>query len=176
MEKTDLPERTLLKDPDIHESVFVAPGAHVLGDVRIAKDASVWYNAVLRGDINYISIGERTNVQDGCIIHLENDLPCEIGPDCTIGHGAILHGCIIEEGCLIGMGATVLSGAVIGKGSVIAAGAVVVGHRNIDPFTLMAGVPATRFRTMPPETYDKHLQWAEKYVKLSKLHKAKYGK
>ncbi|RMG41244.1 MAG: gamma carbonic anhydrase family protein, partial [Methanobacteriota archaeon] len=110
MRKTDLPSRTLTVGPQIHPTAFIAPGAQVVGDVRMAANSSIWYNSVARGDINYISIGERTNIQDGCVIHLENDLPCIIGNDVTVGHGAILHGCEIEDGCLIGMGAIVLSG------------------------------------------------------------------
>lgn len=175
MEKTDLPDIAVQNNPVIDQSAFVAKGARIMGDVRVDAEASIWYNAVLRGDINTIKIGARTNLQDGCIVHLENDLPCIVGPDVTVGHAAILHGCVIEQGVLIGMGATILSGARIGRGSMIAAGAVVLGGTEIEPFTLMAGVPAKRLRTLPPETFDKHLLWADKYKKLAALHKEKYG-
>ena len=149
MEKTDLPSDTLSKTPQIHPTAFVAPGAHIIGDVRLAAQASVWYNSVLRGDINFIAIGERSNIQDGCILHLENDLPCVVGPDVTVGHGAILHGCRIEEACLIGMGAIILSGAHIGRGCVVAAGAVVKENQTVPPFTLVGGVPARIIKSLP---------------------------
>lgn len=171
MKKTDLPDITLTIQPQIDASVFIARGARVMGDVRVAANASIWYNSVVRGDINYISIGERTNIQDGSIIHLENDLPCEIANDVTVGHGAVLHGCLIEEGCLIGMRATILSGAVIKRGSVIAAGAVVKEREIVEPYSLMAGVPARLIRQLGPETFDKNLRWAAKYSKLAQLHK-----
>jgi len=171
--KTELPEITLQKNPTVHPTAFIASGAQVLGDVRLMAEASVWYNSVLRGDINYISIGERTNIQDGCIVHLENDLPCIVGNDVTVGHGAILHGCEIEDGCLIGMGAIVLSGAVIKRGSVIAAGAVVLEGTIVEPFSLMVGVPAKFIRTLPDETYHTNLKWAAKYAQLAKLHREK---
>ncbi len=173
MKKTDLPPETLTRTPSIHPTAFIARGAQVIGDVRLQAHASVWYNAVLRGDINFISVGERSNIQDGCILHLENDLPCIVGKDVTVGHGAILHGCTIEDACLIGMGAIILSGAVIKKGSVIAAGALVRENTVVDPLSLMAGVPAKQIRTLPPETVEQHLRWAGKYLKVAELHRKK---
>ncbi len=176
MKKTDLPETTLNTEPTIHPTAFIARGAQVVGDVRLMADSSVWYNAVLRGDINYISIGERTNIQDGSIIHLENDRPCIVGNEVTVGHGAILHGCVIEQGCLIGMGAAILSGAVIKRGSVIAAGAVVLENTVVAPFSLMVGIPAKQIRTISEETFESNLKWAEKYVEMAKLYTNKgYG-
>ncbi|MCB0291720.1 MAG: gamma carbonic anhydrase family protein [Calditrichaeota bacterium] len=176
MERTDLPPRTLTVEPTIHPEAFIAPGARVMGDVRLAAGASVWYNAVLRGDINYISIGERSNIQDGCILHLENEKPCIVGNDVTVGHGAILHGCVVEDGCLIGMGAIILSGAVIGRGSVIAAGALVREGALVAPFSLMAGLPAKRVRQLDESTYETHLKWAAKYVKLAGIHEERGAK
>lgn len=173
MEKTVLPPLTLAVEPSIHPTAFIARGAQVLGDVRLMAEASVWYNAVLRGDINYISIGERSNIQDGSILHLENDLPCIVHNDVTVGHGAILHACEIEEGCLIGMGAIILSGAVIKRGSVIAAGAIIKEGALVEPFSLMAGVPARLVRTLPEETFEKNLKWAKKYAALANLHRQK---
>jgi carbonic anhydrase/acetyltransferase-like protein (isoleucine patch superfamily) len=173
MEKTDLPEITLRREPTIHPGAFIARGAQVIGDARLMAEASIWYNSVVRGDINYISIGERTNIQDGCILHLENDLPCIVHNDITVGHGAILHGCEIEEGCLIGMGAIILSGVRIKRGSVIAAGSVVKEGAVVEPFSLMAGIPAKFIRTLPEETLGKNLKWAKKYAKLAKLHRSK---
>lgn len=173
MEKTDLPDITLSRKPSIHPSVFIAPGAQVIGDVRLMAESSVWYNSVLRGDINYISVGERTNIQDGCILHLENELPCIVHNDVTVGHGAILHGCEIEEGCLVGMRATILSGAVVKRGSVIAAGSVVKEGAIVEPFSLMAGVPAKLIRTLSEDDFEKNLRWAKKYAKLAQLYRSK---
>lgn len=173
MEKTVLPPLTLAAEPRIHPTAFIARGAQVMGDVRLMAEASVWYNAVLRGDINFISVGERSNIQDGSILHMENDRPCTVHNDVTVGHGAILHACEIEEGCLIGMGAIILSGAVIKRGSVIAAGAIVKEGAVVEPFSLMAGVPARFVRALPEETFEKHLKWARKYADLAKLHRVK---
>jgi carbonic anhydrase/acetyltransferase-like protein (isoleucine patch superfamily) len=174
LSKIDLPDWTLSKSPEIHPTAFIARGAQVIGDVRMMAFSSAWYNAVLRGDINTISIGERSNIQDGCIIHLENDLPCIVGNDVTVGHGAILHGCTIEDGCLIGMGAIILSGAQIQKGSVIAAGSLVREKMIVAPFSLVAGVPAKFIRQLPEETYQTHLKWAEKYTRLAALHRERH--
>ena len=125
MDKTELRDSVTIKDPQIHETAFIAPGAHVVGDVILKKDSSIWYNTVARADINQIIIGERTNVQDNSVIHLENDQGVIIGNDVTIGHNAIIHGCTIEDGALIGMGAVIMNGATIGRGAVVGAGAVV---------------------------------------------------
>ena len=173
MHKTEVPPDTLTKKPTIHPTAFIARGAQVIGDVRLAADASVWYNAVLRGDINYISIGERTNIQDGAIIHLENDLPCVLANDVTVGHGAILHGCEIEAGCVIGMGAIILSGAKIQRGSIIAAGTLIKERATVAPFSLMVGVPGRKIRTLPESTFEQNLRWAEKYVNVARIHRRK---
>lgn len=173
--KTDLPPDTLSKKPAIDPQAFIARGAQVIGDVRLAAGASVWYNAVVRGDINYIEIGQRSNLQDGVIVHLENFLPCIVGNDVTVGHGAILHGCTIEDGCLIGMGAIVLSGAKIGRGSVIAAGALVKENAEIPPFSMMVGMPAKLLRTLDEGALQTNLKWAAKYVALSEVHRQKVG-
>lgn len=173
MKKTDFPDHTLKKDPVIHPLAFVAPGAVVVGDVTIGESSSVWYNAVLRGDINFIRIGDRSNIQDGCILHLENDRPCIVGNDVTVGHGAILHGCVIEDNCLIGMGAIVLNGAVVKSGSIVAAGAVIRENEVIEN-ALYAGVPAKKVRDIDPsETIPQHQAWAAKYCRLSTVHAAK---
>ncbi|MEK7299235.1 MAG: gamma carbonic anhydrase family protein [Candidatus Margulisiibacteriota bacterium] len=168
MLKTDLPWNVCLATPDIPASVWVAPGARVTGDVRFGNHASIWYNAVLRGDINYIAVGDHTNIQDGVVVHVENDRPCHIGSYVTVGHGAILHGCDVADGVLIGMGAIVLSGAVIGKGSIIAAGALIKEGDVVEPYSLMAGLPARRVRSLPESTWDGHLAWAAKYEALAK--------
>ena len=167
----NLPDNVMTHTPSIHPDAFIAAGAQVMGNVVLKKDASVWYNAVLRGDINQIVIGERSNIQDGCILHLENDLPCIVENDVTVGHHVNLHGCHIEECCLIGIGAIILSGAKIGRGSIIGAGAVVLENQVVPPFSLVVGTPGKVIKSTPEDTIEKQQKWAKKYVELSKVHK-----
>ena len=127
--------------PKFHSSVFVAPTAQLIGNINIGKHSSVWFHSVLRGDLDKISVGERTNIQDLCMCHVDESIPLKIGNGVTIGHRSILHGCIIEDECLIGMGAIVMNQAVIGKGSVIAAAAVVLEKIIIPPYSLVTGSP-----------------------------------
>ena len=108
--------------PEVAPSAWVAPGAYVIGKVHLGEGSSVWYGAVLRGDTEPITIGARTNVQDGCVVHADPGFPATVGEGCVIGHNAIVHGCEIADGCLVGMGATILNGAKIGEGSIVAAG------------------------------------------------------
>lgn len=173
MKYTDIPDNTMAAEPSIHPTAFIARGAQIIGDVRLTIDASVWFNSVLRGDINYIAIGERSNIQDGALLHVENDQPCIIANDVTVGHGAILHGCLIEEGCLIGMGANILSGAVVKRGSIVAAGSLVKENQVVEPFSLMAGVPSRRVRTLGAEMLQINLKRVQKYVKLAEIHREK---
>ncbi|RAP29866.1 gamma carbonic anhydrase family protein [Candidatus Marinamargulisbacteria bacterium SCGC AG-414-C22] len=170
MEKTDLPHKIQTKKCELPSTIFVAPNATVVGNVSVGNQSSIWYGAVLRGDINHIVIGERTNIQDGCILHLENDIPCVVGDDVTIGHGAIIHACTIEEGVLVGMGAIILNGAVIKKGAVIGAGAVVKEHTIVPAGTLWAGVPAKQIKKYEINPYEKNVAWAQKYVELANIH------
>lgn len=171
MQKTDFPEKTMTIQPKIHSSVFIAPGAQVMGEVEISEGASIWYNAVVRGDINKITIGRYTNIQDGCVLHVENDRDCQIGNYVTIGHKAILHGCTIEDGCLIGMGAIILNGALLKKGCVIGAGAVVRENEVVESGTLWVGVPAKKIKENLDDAYVTNIKWAEKYGKLAIVHK-----
>ena len=131
-----------MKKPDIHPSVFVAPGAVVRGDVQLAAGSSVFYNAVLRGDRAAISIGEGTNIQDNCVVHVDYDYPVVVGQNVTVGHGAILHGCTVGDNTLIGMGAIVLNGAQVGSNCLIGAGALVPQHAVIPDGSLAFGSPA----------------------------------
>lgn len=143
-----------MKTPDIHPSAFVAPGAVVRGEVHLAENSSVFYNAVLRGDRAPISIGEGTNIQDNCVVHVEYDLPVTVGKNVTVGHGAILHGCTVGDETLIGMGAIVLNGAQIGKGCLIGAGALVTQNAVIPDGTMAVGSPARVKRPLTPEEMD----------------------
>ena len=173
MEKSDLSPDVSIKSPQIHETAYVAEGAQVIGDVILKADSSIWYNTVCRADINRIVIGERTNIQDNSVIHLENDQGVLVENDVTVGHNAIIHGCSIADGALIGMGAIIMNGAVIGKGAVIGAGAVVKEDMVIPDFSLVVGVPGKIVKTLSPETYDDNVKWAAKYVKLAKVHRNK---
>lgn len=156
------------KKPMIHSTAFIAPNAVIVGDVIIGKDSSVWFYSVVRGDVHYIRIGNRTNVQDGCILHVTNGThPLEIGDEVTIGHGAILHGCTIKERSLIGLGARVLDGALIGPESMVAAGAVVKEGFVVPSGTLVAGVPARVIRDLTPEEKEKIATSASNYVRYS---------
>jgi carbonic anhydrase/acetyltransferase-like protein (isoleucine patch superfamily) len=128
--------------PKIHPTAFIAEGAMIIGDVTIGEESSIWFNCVLRGDLNRIEVGKRTNIQDGAIVHLETDLPCLIGDDVTIGHNAIVHGCTVADEAMISMGAIILSGAKIGKRAIVAAGAVVREAQEIPQETLAMGIPA----------------------------------
>ena len=173
MEKSDLSPDVSIKSPQIHETAYVAEGAQVIGDVILKADSSIWYNTVCRADINQIVIGERTNIQDNSVIHLENDQGVLVENDVTVGHNAIIHGCSIADGALIGMGAIIMNGAVIGKGAVIGAGAVVKEDMVIPDFSLVVGVPGKIVKTLSPETYDDNVKWAAKYVKLANVHRNK---
>jgi carbonic anhydrase/acetyltransferase-like protein (isoleucine patch superfamily) len=138
--------------PTLGEKVFIAPGAIVIGDVAIGARASVWFGCVVRGDDNYIRIGDDTNIQDGTIIHISKDMhPTVVGSRVTVGHGAILHGCTVEDDAMIGIGATVLDGAVVCRGAVVAAGAVVSPGKRVGPGEMWAGVPAKLQRAVKPE-------------------------
>jgi carbonic anhydrase/acetyltransferase-like protein (isoleucine patch superfamily) len=130
-------------EPQIDETAYVAPDAVVIGRVTIGPEASVWPGAVLRGDHGYISVGARTSVQDGTIVHCTAEYPTVIGDDCVVGHNTHLEGCVVEAGCLIGSGSVTLNRAVIGTGSIVAAGAVVSEGFIVPPRSLVAGVPAT---------------------------------
>lgn len=127
--------------PKVHPSAFIAPTAQIIGNVDIGKNASIWFQTVIRGDLDKIRIGKETNIQDLCICHADETIPLEIGNNVTVGHRSVIHGCTIEDGCLIGMGAIVMNQAVIGKGSVVAAGAVVLEKTDIPPYSLVTGSP-----------------------------------
>jgi carbonic anhydrase/acetyltransferase-like protein (isoleucine patch superfamily) len=168
--------RFLYVQPQIDPTAYVAPQAVVIGDVRLAARSSVWPTAVLRGDINFIEIGEGSNIQDGSIVHLADDLPVRVGKLVTVGHRAILHACIVEDECLIGMGATILDGAYIGKGSIIGAHALVTKEMHVPPGSLVMGTPAKVMRALSPEEIAGIRTWADHYIELGPLHKELFGK
>ena len=142
--------------PSVGEGTFVAETAVIVGDVTIGRDCSIWFNAVLRGDVNTITIGNRTNIQDGAVIHTLYDgsphpSQTHIGNDVSVGHNAIIHGGIIGDNCLIGMGAIILDNAEVPAGCIIAAGALVLSNAKLEPDSLYAGIPARKIRTVTPE-------------------------
>jgi carbonic anhydrase/acetyltransferase-like protein (isoleucine patch superfamily) len=143
---------------------FVAPGAHLIGRVALLEDANVWFNCVLRGDNEWISIGARTNIQDNSVLHTDMGFPLSIGADCTIGHNVILHGCTIEDGSLIGMGATILNGAKIGKNCLVGANALVTEGKEFPDNSLIVGAPAKVIRQLGDDTRARHLESAKHYV------------
>jgi carbonic anhydrase/acetyltransferase-like protein (isoleucine patch superfamily) len=147
---------------------WVAPDAHVVGRVTLGEDANIWFAAVLRGDNEPMTIGARSNVQDGAVLHSDPGFPLTVGDNCTIGHSAILHGCTIGNGSLIGMGATVLNGAKIGEGSLVGANALVTEGKEFPPHSLIVGAPARALRTLKPGDVEKLLQSAAHYVSNSK--------
>lgn len=142
---------------------WIAPGAHVMGNVRLGSGVGIWFGAVLRGDNETIDVGPGTNIQENSVCHTDPGYPLTIGANCTIGHKAILHGCTVGEGALIGMGATVLNGAVIGEGALIGAGALVTEGKNIPPRTLVVGSPGKAVRVLDDETVVALLTSAENY-------------
>ncbi len=157
-------------NPDLDSKTFIADGGRVIGAVKMKEFSSVWFNTVVRGDVNHIEIGSYSNVQDNSVVHVADDNPTIIGDFVTIGHGCIIHGCIIEEHCLVGMGAVILNGAVVGKGSIIAAGAVIKERQIIPPYSLVIGLPAKVVKTIPEEWDKIHAQavkyktlWTERY-------------
>ena len=155
--------------PKIHPSAFIAPGAMIIGAVTIGEESSIWFNCVLRGDLEYIEVGERTNIQDGTVVHLDPGFPCVIGNDVTIGHGAIIHGCTVGDGAMISMGATILTGAKIGERAIIAAGAVVREGQEIPPDTLAMGLPAQVKREVTATDLERVRSGGEGYVARGQL-------
>ena len=151
------------KTPEVGEGTFVAETAVLIGDVTVGKGSSLWYNVVLRGDVNKITIGDRTNIQDGTVIHTLYDKSpkpsqTHIGNDVSVGHNATIHGAIIEDNCLIGMGATILDNAVVASGCIIAANALVLSNSKLEPNSVYAGVPAKKVKEVTPEQREQIIQ------------------
>ena len=160
------------KHPKIHASAFVADDAIVIGDVEIGAESSVWFGSILRGDVNYIRIGERTNVQDGSIIHVSSKThPTVLEDEITLGHRVTLHGCYIETGCLIGIGAIVLDGARVGKNSLVAAGSLITPDTKIPPNSLVMGSPARVKRQLNDDEIYNLARFWQNYTELLKIYK-----
>lgn len=156
----------------IHDSVYIAPGAIVLGDVTIKENSSVWFHATIRGDRNHIFIGSQSNIQDNCVLHVDTQFPVEIGNGVTVGHGAILHGCKIGDNSLIGMGAILLNGATIGKNCIVGAGALVTQNTIIPDHSLVIGSPAKICRTVTKDEIENNKKNALHYVEEAHSYKS----
>jgi carbonic anhydrase/acetyltransferase-like protein (isoleucine patch superfamily) len=159
------------KKPNVHETVFVAPGAYLIGEVNIGKESTVWFNAVLRGDEGSISIGERTSIQDNVTCHLYEGSPLQIGDEVTVGHNAILHGCKIGNRCIIGMGSTILDGADIGEECIIGANTLIPSGKKIPPRSLVVGSPGKVVRELSERDLELIQLSIDTYVQKGKEYK-----
>jgi len=157
--------------PKIHETAFIAEGAVVIGDVEIGAESSVWFGSVLRGDVNYIRIGARTNIQDASVIHVSSKThPTVLEDEITVGHRVTLHGCYIETGCLIGIGSIILDGVRIGRNSLVAAGSLITPNTEIPPASLVMGAPARVKRELSGEEVENLKKFWQNYVSLSRIY------
>jgi gamma-carbonic anhydrase len=157
--------------PTIAEDVFIAPGAMIIGDVTIHEGASVWYNAVVRGDTAPIVIGRRTNIQDNCTLHVDDDAPLTIGEECTVGHGAVVHGATVGDRVLVGMNAAVLSHSQVGSNTIVGACALVGQGKSIPGGVLAVGVPARVVRELTSQEMENIVNGAEGYAERAQIHK-----
>ena len=157
--------------PKLHPTVFVVETAVIIGDVEIGEYSSIWFNAVVRGDVHYIRIGDRTNIQDLCMLHVTKDThPLILGNNITVGHSVTLHGCTIKDRCLIGMGTTILDGAVVGEDCIIGAGALVTEGAVIPPGTLAIGMPAKPKRDLTEKEIARIRQSAQNYIDYARTY------
>ncbi|TGO04201.1 gamma carbonic anhydrase family protein [Serinibacter arcticus] len=163
------------REPRVSPTAWLAPGTVLAGDVTIGAGSSLWYGAVLRGDCSRIVIGERTNLQDGVVVHVDDVSPTIVGDDVSVGHRAVLHGCEIGDGALVGMGATVMSGAVVGAGAMVAAGALVTPGKVVPPGVLAAGVPARVVRDLTDVERAHLVHNAAHYLELVADHRSALG-
>ena len=160
------------RTPQIAATAYIDESAVVIGDVHIGEHSSVWPGVVIRGDVHYIRLGERTNVQDGSVLHVMRDQhPLVLGDNVTVGHGVLLHGCTIESRCLIGMGAIILNGAKIGTGSIIAAGTLVIEGAIVAPGSLFMGHPGKLRRALTPEDQASINNYAQRYVEYKETYR-----
>jgi carbonic anhydrase/acetyltransferase-like protein (isoleucine patch superfamily) len=161
--------------PLVDDTAWIAPGAVVYGRVRLQARSSIWFGCVLRGDHEWIDVGEETNIQDGSILHVDHGYPCLLGSRVTLGHRAIVHASVVEDDALIGIGATVLSRCVIGRGALVAAGAVVLEGTHVPPHTLWAGCPARQIKELSPAQQARLAATYQHYVNNAAAHRAAFG-
>ena len=163
-----------MKTPEIHESVFVAPTATVVGNVRIGARSSVFFGAVIRSELDEIVIGEGTNIQDNCVVHIERGMPVHVGNGCTIGHSAIVHSCTVGDNTLVGMGAIILNGAVVGKNCIIGAGALIPQSAVIPDGSLVVGMPGKVRRAVTEEEITANRASAQMYMEEAAEYKEQF--
>ena len=161
--------------PIIPANCFIADNATIIGDVVLGNNCTVWFTAVIRGDVHRIRIGDETNIQDGSILHIDRGYPCILGKRVTLGHNAIAHGCVVGDGALIGIAATVLSRCVIGEGALIAAGAVVLEGTKVPPHTLWAGCPAKQIKELTSEQRERLAATYRHYVNNGAAYRQRYA-
>lgn len=155
------------KSPEIKDAAFVAEDAAIIGDAVFMSGSSVWFNAVVRADVDKITVGENSNIQDNCTVHCTEGYPVVIGKNVTIGHNAVVHGCTVGDNCLIGMNATILDGAVIGKNSIVGAGALVTENKKFPDNSLIIGVPAKAVRLLDESAVNSVIENAKHYTQLA---------
>jgi carbonic anhydrase/acetyltransferase-like protein (isoleucine patch superfamily) len=155
------------RSPRIGRDVYLAPGARVVGDVTLGERVSVWFNAVLRADMDRIEVGDGTNIQDNCTLHVDDDLPCLVGRDVVVGHAAVLHACVVGDEALVGMGSVVLSGARVGRRAVVAAGAVVPEYMHVPESHVVMGVGGKVLKPLPADFWTTRPLAASKYRRLA---------
>lgn len=158
--------------PSVHPGAWIAPGVTLIGDVEIGDESSVWFGTVMRGDVHSIRMGQRSNVQDNCVVHVAKGVwPTVIGNDVTVGHGVVVHGCVVGDGCLIGIGSTILDGAVIGAESLVAAGSVVKEGFEVPPRSLVVGVPAVVKREVTDDELGRMRQNSLNYLEYARTYR-----
>ena len=159
------------KIPHLDKNVYISESAYVIGDVTLGDEVNIWFGAVLRGDMHYIQLGSRTNIQDNAVVHVTTDVsPTIIGSGVTVGHGAIIHGCTIEDNCMIGMGAIVMDDAVIGSGSLVGAGSLVPPKMVVLPNSLVVGLPGKVVRKISDEEYTMIIERPQEYIDLASIY------
>jgi len=159
------------KSPILGKNVYISDTATIIGDVTLNDDVNIWFGAVLRGDMHYIKVGSRTNIQDNAVVHVTTGIsPTYIGKGVTIGHSAIIHGCKINDDCMIGMGAIIMDDAIVGAGSLIGAGSLVPPNMEIPEKSLVVGVPGKIIRKITDEEYKMIIERPQEYIDLSKLY------
>jgi carbonic anhydrase/acetyltransferase-like protein (isoleucine patch superfamily) len=159
----------------IHDTAFIAPNATLVGNVTVGPHASVWFNAVVRAELDTVTIGERSNVQDGAVIHVDEGHPVVVGANVTIGHRAVVHGATVDDNCIVGIGAILLNGCHIGANSIVGAGALVPEGKEYPPNSLLIGVPARVARTLTPEQVARIAEGADHYVMFGAAYARKLG-
>ena len=156
-------------EPNIGKNVFIAETAAVIGDVTLGDEVNIWFGAVLRGDMHYIKVGNRSNIQDNSVVHVTTAVsPTTIGENVTVGHGAIIHGCTIEDNCMIGMGSIIMDDAIVGEGSLVGAGALVPPNMIVPPKSLVVGMPGKVVRNVNESEFEMIIERPGEYISLAK--------